>query len=79
MEDKGPREAETLAEAAMTVVVGAKARNFSELLSILPARPENAIDRANCETTGRFKPGAVLDPFVCETGGGLGRKQDKEN
>ncbi len=75
MEDKGPREAETLIEAAMAVVVGAKVRNFPELFSILPKRPENSIDCVNCEKTGWFKPGGVLSPFVCGDCGGLGWKQ----
>jgi ribosomal protein S27AE len=78
MEDKGLREAENLIEAAMAVVVGAKVRNFPELLSILPARPENAIDCQNCEKTGWFMAGEVLGPFVCGKCGGLGWKL-KEN
>ena len=79
MEEKGAREASTLIEAAMAVVVGAKMRNFPELLSILPARPENAFDCGNCEMTGWFKPGGVLGPFVCGGCGGLGWRETKEN
>lgn len=75
MEEKGLREAETLTEAAMAIVVGAKTRDFPELLSILPPRPENATDCVNCETTGWFKFGGILGPYVCEKCGGLGWKQ----
>lgn len=75
MENKGPREAATLTEAAMAVVIGAKTRNLPELLLILPARSENAVDCVNCETTGWFKPGGVLGSFVCGDCGGLGWKQ----
>ncbi len=74
MEEKGPREAETLAEAAMAVVVGAKVRNLPELLSILPDQPSDAIDCDNCEKSGWFRPGGVLGPFVCGDCGGLGWK-----
>lgn len=74
MEDKGRREAETLAEAAMAIVVGAEIRKFPELLSILPEHPENAVDCQNCEKSGWFKPGGVLGPFVCGECGGLGWK-----
>ena len=74
MEEKGLREAETLAEAAMAVVVGAKVRNCPELLSILPKRPQNSVDCKNCHKTGWFKAGGVLGPFVCGDCGGLGWK-----
>src|SRR5690349_10600691 len=60
LDDVPPREAQTLSEAAMAVVVGAKVRDFPELLSILPARPQSAIDCQNCEKTGWFKAGGVL-------------------
>ena len=79
MEEKGPREAESLAEAAMAVVVGAKIRNFPELLSILPNPSENAIDCQNCEKSGWIKVGGGLGPFVCRECGGLGWKlKEKE-
>jgi hypothetical protein len=65
MEEKGLREAETLAEAAMAVVVGAKVRNCPDLLSIMPKRPQNSVDCKNCNKTGWFKAGGVLGPFVC--------------
>lgn len=74
MEEKGPREAETLAEAAMAVVVGAKVRNFPELLSILPSRTENAVDCKNCKKSGWIQFAPNLGPFVCEECGGLGWK-----
>lgn len=74
MEEKGPREAENLVEAAMAVVVGAKIRNLPELLSILPDRPIDAFDCDNCEKSGWFRPGGVLGPFVCGDCGGLGWK-----
>jgi len=79
MEVKPPREAETLAEAAMAVIVGAKIRNFPEILSILPDRPQNADDCENCEKSGWLYPGEVLGPFVCSECGGLGWKlKEKE-
>jgi hypothetical protein len=78
MEEKGLREAETLAEAAMAVVVGAKVRNRPDLLSIMPKRPQNSVDCKNCNKTGWFKAGGVLGPFVCGDCGGLGWKL-KEN
>ena len=65
MEEKGPREAKTLVEAAMAVVIGAKVRNFPELLSILPARPLNAVDCRNCGKTGWLKLVEDFPPFVC--------------
>lgn len=79
LDEVPPREAETLIEAAIAVVVGAKVRDFPELLSILPARPENALDCGNCENTGWFLAGGVLGPFVCGDCGGLGWKQNEEN
>lgn len=74
MEDKGPREAKTLAEAAMAIVVGAKIRNFPELLSILPERPQSALDCKNCHKSGWHQVTKDLGPFVCEDCGGLGWK-----
>ena len=71
LDDVPPREAKTLAEAAIAVVVGAKIRNFPELLSILPDRPIDAVDCDNCEKSGWFRPGGVLGPFVCGDCGGL--------
>ena len=75
MEDKGPREAETLVEAAMAVVIGAKVRNFPELLSILPARTPSAVDCQNCNKTGWLQLIENIPPFVCHECGGLGWKQ----
>ncbi len=72
LEDIPPREAQTLSEAAMAVVVGAKAHNFSELLSILPKRPEQVSDCENCNKSGWFQPAPSLGPFVCGECGGLG-------
>lgn len=72
LDDIPPREAKTLAEASMAVVVGAKVRNFPELLSILPNRPKGAIDCSNCDKSGWFKPHESLGPFVCGNCGGLG-------
>jgi hypothetical protein len=78
IEKKPLREAKTLVEAAMAVVVGAKIRDFPELLSILPERYQNAIDCENCGKSGWFKAGGILGPFVCGDCGGLGWKR-KEN
>lgn len=78
IEEKGPREAKTFAEAAMAVVVGAKVRNFPELLSIFPDRPSNAIDCENCNKTGWLNIGENIGPFVCEECGGLGWKTGKQ-
>jgi len=72
LDDIPPREAKDLKEAAMAVVVGAKVRKFPELLSILPERPENAVDCENCDKTGWFQPAPKLGPFVCGNCGGLG-------
>lgn len=72
LDDIPPREAKTLAEAAMAIVVGAKVRNFPELLSILPKRPQKAIDCKNCNGDGWFKPHKNLGPFFCGDCGGLG-------
>ena len=77
IEDKGLREAKTLPEAAMAVVVGAKLRNFPELLSILPEPPENAVDCKDCNKTGWLQPGPNIGPFVCEKCGGLGWKENE--
>lgn len=76
MEEKGSREAETLAEVAMAVVVGAKVRDFSELLSILPDRPKNAVGCENCGKSGWLQPAPALGAFVCGECGGLGWKID---
>lgn len=71
MEEKGVREAKTFAEAAMAVTVGAKIRNFPELLSILPERPQDAFDCKECDKSGWLK--IIPDnPFVCHKCGGLG-------
>jgi hypothetical protein len=72
LEDTPPRESATLTEASCAVVVGAKVRNFPELLSILPKRPPNAFDCGNCNKSGWFQPLETLGPFVCGTCGGLG-------
>jgi hypothetical protein len=72
MEVIPPREATSLAEAAMAVVVGAKIRDFPELLSILPERPKNAPDCENCNKSGWLQLGESLGPFVCGNCGGLG-------
>jgi hypothetical protein len=72
IEEKSPREAANLAEAAMAVVVGSKIRDFPELLSILPERPENALDCENCNKSGWLQLGENLGPFVCGNCGGLG-------
>ena len=77
IEDKGLREAKTLNEATMAVVIGAKVRDFPGLLAILPARPENAIDCRNCEQTGWFMAGGSLGPFVCHECGGFGWKENE--
>ncbi len=71
-EEKPPREAETLAEAAMAVVVGAKVRKFPELLSILPERPETAADCKNCDKSGWLQFLGISGEFVCGNCGGLG-------
>ena len=78
IEVKPPREANTLAEAAMAIVVGAKIRNFPELLSILPERPQNAVDCEICQKSGWWGLGETVGPFVCHECGGLGWKF-KEN
>ena len=74
IEEKPPREANTLAEAARAVTVGAKIRDFPELLSILPKRPENGVDCEDCDKTGWLEFGGDLGPFVCSQCGGLGWK-----
>lgn len=74
LDDIPPREAKTLAEAAMAVVVGAKVRDFPELLSILPERPQIAVDCENCDKSGWLQPAPNLGPFVCGYCGGLGWK-----
>lgn len=75
IEDKGRREAKNFKEAAMAVVIGAKVRDFSELLSILPERPENVFDCENCNKTGWYQLVPNLGPFVCGDCGGLGWKE----
>jgi hypothetical protein len=72
------REARTLVEAAMAVVVGAKIRDFPELLSILPDRSQTAVDCENCGKNGWIRLSENLGPFVCGECGGLGWKL-KEN
>lgn len=73
MEEKGIREAKTFAEAAMAVTAGAKIRDFPELLSILPERPEDAVDCETCDKSGWLN---IIPnyPFVCGDCGGLGWK-----
>lgn len=72
IDNKPPREAKTLAEAATAVSVGAKVHNFPELLSILPNRPQTADDCKNCNASGWIQITENLGPFVCEICGGLG-------
>ncbi len=72
LNEKLPREASSLIEAATAIVAGAKIRNFPELLSILPLRPHNAVDCSNCEKIGWFKPSETIGPFICGDCGGLG-------
>lgn len=72
LDDIPPREANTLVEAAMAVVVGAKVRDFPELLMLLPNRSDEAVDCFNCDNSGWFKPHENLGPFVCGNCGGLG-------
>jgi hypothetical protein len=72
IEENGPREAKTLAEAAMAVVIGAKVRKFPEMLSILTNRNEAAVDCENCNKSGWLQLIETLGPFVCENCGGLG-------
>lgn len=72
-----PREAKTFAEVAMAIVVGAKVRKFPELRSILPSRPQNAVDCENCDKSGWLQPAPTLGPFVCGDCGGLGWKLEE--
>ena len=75
-EDKPPREAKDAKEMYAAIVVGAKQRNAPELLSLLPSRPETAIDCVACEKRGWRQFG--LDVYgkpveiVCWDCGGIG-------
>jgi hypothetical protein len=72
MNDTPIREAKNLIEATTAIVAGAKTRNFPELLSILPARPQNTDGCKKCKTTGWFTPLETLGSFICRDCGGLG-------
>jgi hypothetical protein len=79
MDDGPPREAATLREATMAVVIGAKLREFPELLSILPERPLNSVDCQNSDQAGWYKVAESLPPIVCHECGGLGWKENEES
>lgn len=76
-EAKPPREAKDAKEMFTAIVVGAKRRNAPELLSLLPSRPETAVDCAACECRG-WKRLAGKDTdgnpaeIVCWECGGIG-------
>lgn len=73
MDDEAPpREAATLSEAALAITVGAKTRKCPELLTLLPARPPQAFDCAECHKIGWINLGTETLTFVCEKCGGLG-------
>lgn len=75
-EAKPPREAKDAKEMFTAIVVGAKRRNAPELRSLLPSRPETAVDCAACECRGWRQFG--LDVYgkpveiVCWECGGVG-------
>ncbi|HRH44303.1 MAG TPA: hypothetical protein PKY82_21900 [Pyrinomonadaceae bacterium] len=70
MDESPPREAKTLKEATIAIVIGAKIRNCPELLNLLPLRPPDSINCAKCEK-GWIK---CTDNFtiICHDCGGLG-------
>ena len=52
MENLPPYEVSDSKEAYCAIVVGAKNRKASWLLSLLPSRPRSGLDCAQCETNG---------------------------
>ena len=82
MEDEPPREAKDATEMYSAVVVGAKQRNAPELLSLLPSRPEAAVDCAACENSGWLVFGADAPQpleIICSECGGVGWKGGDEH
>jgi hypothetical protein len=81
-EDKPPREAKDAKEMYAAIVVGAKQRNAPELLSLLPSRPEAAVDCAACKNSGWFFFGADAPEslkVICSECGGVGWKGGDEH
>ena len=81
-DDKPPREAKDATEMYAAIVVGAKQRNAPELLSLLPSRPEAALDCAACENSGWFVFGADAPEslkVICLECGGVGWKGGDEH
>ena len=75
-EEKPPREAKDAKEMFTAIVIGAKRRNAPELLSLLPCRPETAVDCIACERRGWRQLGKDADgnpsEIVCLECGGIG-------
>lgn len=75
-EEKPPREAKDAKEMFTAIVVGAKRCNAPELLSLLPSRPQTAVDCAACERRGWKQIGKDADgnpaEIVCWECGGVG-------
>lgn len=75
-DDAEPREAKDVKEMYTAISVGAKRRNAPELLSLLPSRPETAIDCVACENSGWRQFGLGIDgkpvEIVCWDCGGVG-------
>ena len=76
MDDEVPSEASEPKEVYAAIVIGAKTRNAPELLSLLPQRPQDAVDCAACKGGGwvSFGKDAHGEPIeiVCWGCGGVG-------
>jgi hypothetical protein len=82
MDDEPPREASDKKEAYSAIVIGAKLRKTSELLSLLPARTVGAKDCQSCGGNGWLALGESTKgeavTIVCHGCGGLGWSDDSE-
>ena len=75
-EETFPREAKDAKEMFTAIIISAKRRNAPELLSLLPSRPNTAVDCVACESHGwqRFGLDVHGKPveIICWDCGGVG-------
>ncbi|MEZ5346731.1 MAG: hypothetical protein R2681_14365 [Pyrinomonadaceae bacterium] len=67
-----PRNAKSLAEVTMALILGARKRNFPEILTLLPPRPETAANCGFCENSSGWNTLSDIGKFICDKCGGLG-------
>jgi hypothetical protein len=71
-----PREANDAKEMYTAIIIGAKKRNTPELLSLLPSRPETAVNCGACESRGWRQFGVDVHgkpvEIICWDCGGIG-------